>query len=116
MAEINFPDSPTLNDTYVVGNITYLWNGTRWTSTVGMTEVEVIQGEFEVRFIDIDGTILKTDWVDSGNAATPPTCSDVPCNTNTLSKIYVPDASLAAYKAATNWVAYANQIFAISTM
>lgn len=30
------------------------------------------QGEFEVRFIDIDGTVLKTQYVDAGQNATPP--------------------------------------------
>lgn len=30
-------------------------------------------GDFLVRFIDYDGTVLKEEWVDSGNDATPPT-------------------------------------------
>jgi hypothetical protein len=32
-----------------------------------------------------------------------------------ITKIYVPDASVAAYKAATNWVSYANYIYPLST-
>lgn len=49
-------------------------------------------------------------------ATTPPTL-----DTNALSllektKIYVPDASVAAYKAAAGWSTYATQIYAISTM
>ena len=29
---INFPNSPTTNDTHVVGNITWTWDGTTWTA------------------------------------------------------------------------------------
>lgn len=35
---INFPNSPSLNDTHTVGDVTWTWNGTSWTavrSTVG---------------------------------------------------------------------------------
>jgi hypothetical protein len=27
---IDFPNSPTLNDTFTVGNRTWQWNGTAW--------------------------------------------------------------------------------------
>lgn len=33
-------------------------------------------GDFLVRFIDYDGTVLKEEWVDSGEDATPPTVPD----------------------------------------
>lgn len=29
---INFPDSPTLNQTYTVGSVTWKWDGTTWTA------------------------------------------------------------------------------------
>ena len=28
---ITFPSSPSINDTYVVGSIIYLWDGAKWT-------------------------------------------------------------------------------------
>ena len=31
---IQFPNSPNLNDTHVVGNVTYTWNGNSWDSGV----------------------------------------------------------------------------------
>ena len=41
MAAIDFPNSPTLNQTYTNGIQTYRWNGTAWrlvrTSAVGPT-------------------------------------------------------------------------------
>ena len=30
MAIINFPDTPSLNDTFTVGDRTWIWNGTAW--------------------------------------------------------------------------------------
>lgn len=47
---------------------------------------------------------------------TPPTLANVNAFTgiNTICKIYVPDASVDAYKAATNWVTYANYIYPLS--
>jgi hypothetical protein len=39
-------------------------------------------GDYLVRFIDYDGTILKEEWVDSGEDATPPTLPDYSTATN----------------------------------
>lgn len=32
---ISFPSSPTMNQTYTYGSVTYIWNGTRWTINGG---------------------------------------------------------------------------------
>lgn len=45
---------------------------------------------------------------------TPPTLGASSFNLNGQTKIYVPDASVAAYKAATNWIAVANYIYPVS--
>ena len=49
-------------------------------------------------------------------ATTPPTLADINAftNINSICKIYVPDASVTAYKTATNWVTYANHIYPLS--
>jgi hypothetical protein len=51
------------------------------------------------------------------NSTTPPTLANINAFTgiNAACKIYVPDASVAAYKAATNWATYANYIYPLST-
>jgi hypothetical protein len=51
------------------------------------------------------------------NSTTPPTLANINAfnNINDACKIYVPDASVATYKAATNWVTYANYIYPLST-
>jgi hypothetical protein len=50
-------------------------------------------------------------------STTPPTLANINAFTgiNAACKIYVPDASVAAYKAATNWSTYANYIYPLST-
>jgi hypothetical protein len=30
---INFPASPTLNQTFSSGNVNYVWDGTKWTAS-----------------------------------------------------------------------------------
>jgi hypothetical protein len=32
MAAIDFPDNPELNESFTVGRVTYVWNGTVWNS------------------------------------------------------------------------------------
>ncbi len=48
---------------------------------------------------------------------TPPTLASTNslAGISVISKIYVPDDSVAAYKSATNWSTYANYIYALST-
>ena len=48
---------------------------------------------------------------------TPPTLANINAFTgiNPICKIYVPDASVDAYKTATNWVTYANYIYPLSS-
>jgi hypothetical protein len=50
-------------------------------------------------------------------STTPPTLANTNAfnGINAACKIYVPDANVAAYKAATNWSAYANYIYPLST-
>jgi hypothetical protein len=50
-------------------------------------------------------------------STTPPTLANTNAfsGINAASKIYVPDASVATYKAATNWVTYADYIYPLST-
>jgi hypothetical protein len=51
------------------------------------------------------------------NNTTPPTLVNISAFTgiNAACKIYVPDASVDAYKAATNWITYASYIYPLST-
>lgn len=53
-------------------------------------------------------------WVKCLAAVPPALGSDVFTNTNNC-PIYVPDASVSAYQASTNWIAYASRIKPLST-
>ena len=50
-------------------------------------------------------------------STTPPTLAGTNAfaGINAACKIYVPDANVAAYQAATNWSTYANYIYPLST-
>ena len=49
-------------------------------------------------------------------ATTPPTLASTNAIPSTIGAIYVPDASVAAYQAATNWSSFASKIKGISEM
>ena len=61
---INFPNSPSLNDTYTVGSTTYTWDGTAWvTGSVSSPTFELVQdttpqlgGDLDLNNKDITGT------------------------------------------------------------
>jgi hypothetical protein len=64
-----------------------------------------------------------TNWVGCINirtfifkSTTPPTLANINAfaGINPICKIYVPDASVEAYKTATNWITYANYIYPLS--
>ena len=59
---INFPASPTLNQTFSSGNVNYVWDGTKWTASVtggisldkiekGNTKAEVVDTGSDGRFV-----------------------------------------------------------------
>ena len=49
------------------------------------------------------------------NTSTPPSLASNTFNSlSPVSRIYVPDASVDAYKTATNWITYASYIYPIS--
>jgi hypothetical protein len=81
---IDFPASPTLNDVFTVGNVTYVWDGTKWTASVtggisldkieeGNTSAEVIDTGSDGRFVvTTEGTerlrVTNTGLVDRANS------------------------------------------------
>jgi hypothetical protein len=51
---IDFPASPTLNDVFTVGNVTYVWDGTKWTASVtgGISLDKIEEGNTSAEVID----------------------------------------------------------------
>ena len=62
---ITFPTSPSLNDTHVVGNVTWTWNGSSWTALAINTASDVnLTGDliFEGATVDdFEATLTVTD-------------------------------------------------------
>ena len=58
---INFPNSPSVNDTHTVGSITYQWDGISWNSVISGGAL-TIAGEQTVTGI-LSGTVSQFDTV-----------------------------------------------------
>ncbi len=74
---LNFPSNPSINDTYVVNGVTYTWDGVTWSSTV----IPSVLGsenddKHKILWIDIDGTVLKEEFVDTNENGTHPNDPD----------------------------------------
>jgi hypothetical protein len=61
---IDFPASPTLNDVFTVGTVTYVWDGTKWTASVtgGISLDKIEEGNTSAEVIDTgsDGRFVVT--------------------------------------------------------
>ena len=59
---IDFPGSPSPGDTYVVGSVTYTWDGTKWTATTPAAQNQIIQGNTSAVVTDTgsDGRLVVT--------------------------------------------------------
>jgi hypothetical protein len=75
---IDFPASPTLNDVFTVGNVTYVWDGTKWTASVtggisldkieeGNTSAEVIDTGSDGRFVVTTEGTERLRVINTGN-------------------------------------------------
>lgn len=90
-----------------------------------------IGSNYSANNFSIEKQVVKSTVTSIGNSAfsnnyncccylvyptTPPTLgTTIFNNINSLAKIYVPDAVVDTYKAATGWIAYANYIYPLST-
>ena len=53
---INFPDSPSVNDTHVVGDKTWVWNGTYWHVKQGLTVSSIKDADNDTKVQVEEGT------------------------------------------------------------
>ena len=52
---INFPNSPSLNDTHTVNGVVYTWDGTAWVTSSGVDTFELVQDLTPMLGGDLDG-------------------------------------------------------------
>ena len=52
---INFPNSPSLNDTHTVNGVIYTWDGTAWVTSSGVDTFELVQDLTPMLGGDLDG-------------------------------------------------------------
>jgi hypothetical protein len=103
LTEIILPDTLTTISKYAFSNIRTLRS-----ITIPASVTSIGTNAFATSPNLVDIAMLPT---------TPPTLgANSFVNIGPQAKIYVPDASVDAYKAATNWITYANYIFPISEM
>ena len=64
MTAINFPDSPSVNDTFTSNNRTWTWTGTVWLSsgTVGNTGPTGPTGASGEAYANIDGGSASSNY------------------------------------------------------
>ena len=65
---LNFPNEPTLNESYSSGGTTYIWDGVKWTSKGATTGLPLVPDEDGN--VVIEGTLIVNGATITGNAIT----------------------------------------------
>ena len=127
LKEIAFPPTLTTTGQYAFINCKALSK----VSGLGDTQVTEIKSEFFSGCSSLTDITLPASLTTIGAyafrdcssltyikilATTPPTLSSTNAIPSTIGAIYVPDESIAAYQAATNWSSFASKIKGISEM
>lgn len=64
---IDFPDSPSVNDTHTVGSVTWVWDGNTWKGSSAVTELSAIQDDIDTRKVEVSYEIsTDTNLVSGG--------------------------------------------------
>jgi len=103
----------SLESVTMLGNITSVENA--FGSCTRLTEMEFPASLTSISSNAFDGCVSILEY--TFNSTTPPTLGSSGAfnGINAACKIYVPDASVATYKAANNWSNLANYIYPLST-
>jgi hypothetical protein len=68
MTAINFPNSPTLNQSFTVGTVTYTWNGESWLSSAAASPLAIYTqagSAYTAQITDARSVILFTNSASS---------------------------------------------------
>jgi hypothetical protein len=98
MTAINFPDSPSVNDVFTVGDISWKWTGVAW-ETFGAEYGGLPTGGTTGQILaKIDGDDYNTEWVDdTAGAVALSDLTDVTTPTPSNGEILFYDGSVDAW-------------------
>jgi hypothetical protein len=68
MALLNFPTSPLVNDTYVIGNITYQWTGNAWIRLTSSPNSPIIINTITQSLSTVTGSVVITGGLGVGGS------------------------------------------------
>lgn len=68
MALLNFPTSPSVNDTYVIGNITYQWTGNAWIRLTSSPNSPIIINTISQSLSTVSGSVVITGGLGVGGS------------------------------------------------
>lgn len=68
MALLNFPSSPSVNQTYTIGNITYIWTGSAWIKLTSSSNTPIIINTVTQSFSTVTGSVVITGGLGVGGS------------------------------------------------
>lgn len=68
MALLNFPTSPSVNDTYLIGNITYQWTGNAWIRLTSSPNSPIIINTISQSLSTVSGSVVITGGLGVGGS------------------------------------------------
>ena len=68
MALLNFPSSPSVNQTYTIGNITYIWTGAAWIKLTSSPNPPIVINTITQSFSTVTGSVVITGGLGVGGS------------------------------------------------
>ena len=77
MALLNFPSNPTVNQTYTIGNITYVWTGSAWIKLTSSTQTPIIINTVTQSISTVTGSVVIEGGLGVGGSVNIGTTSTI---------------------------------------
>jgi len=76
---LNFPNSPSLNETFEASGVTYVWDGVKWTSKGATSGIPIVP--------DVNGNVIITGTLTVNGASITANSADLSGNLNVAGDI-----------------------------
>ena len=77
MALLNFPSNPTVNQTYTIGNITYVWTGSAWIKLTSSGVTSIVVNPITESTSTVTGSVVITGGLGVGGSINAESTSTV---------------------------------------